>query len=71
MGLTWTLIIHNPRSRSVGHLLAAIDRSLRLACYRDTILRIPFSHEVFRYLFQNKLELTLDFYTVHVNLVVN
>ena len=45
---------------SVGHFLAAIDRSLRVACYRDTILRIPFSHEVFRYLFQDKLELTLQ-----------
>ena len=43
---------------SVGHFLAAID-PYRVACYRDTILRIPFSHEVFRYLFQNKLELTL------------
>ena len=51
---------------SVGHFLAAIVRSLRVACYRDTILRIPFSHEVFRYLFQNKLELTLqDFSSTH------
>ena len=44
---------------SVGHFLAAIDRSLRVECYRDTTLRIPFSHEVFRYLFRHKTKLTL------------
>ena len=44
---------------SVGRFLAAIDRSLRVKCYRDTTLRIPFSHAVFRYLFRDKTKLTL------------
>ena len=42
---------------SVGCFLAAIDRSLRVACYRDTVFRIAFSHEV---LFKQKTELTIQ-----------
>jgi len=47
-------------TESVGHILAVIDRSLRVACYRDTVLRIPFSHDVYRFLFKQKTELTLQ-----------
>ena len=55
---------HHPQPQetirdSVGHFLAAIDRSLRVEYYRDTTLRIPFLHEVFRYLFRHKTKLTL------------
>ena len=44
----------------VDRFLAALDRSLGVACYKDTVLRIAFSHDVFRYLFHDKTELTLQ-----------
>ena len=44
----------------VDRLLAAVDRSLGAPCYKDTVIRIPFSHTVFRYLFHDKTELTLQ-----------
>ena len=45
---------------AVGNFTLAIDRSLRVACTKNTILRIPFRHDVVRYLFQDKHELTLS-----------
>ena len=43
----------------MDRFLASIDRSLHVACSVDTVLRIAFSHDVFRYLFNDKTELTL------------
>ena len=45
---------------SVGNFTLAIDKSLRLECFKKTILRVPFRHEVNRFLFQDKQELNLD-----------
>ena len=45
---------------AVGNFTLAIDRSLRVACFKNTVLRIPFRHDVVRFLFQDKDELTLD-----------
>ena len=44
---------------SVGNFTLAIDKSLRLECFKKTILRVPFRHDV-RFLFQDKQELNLD-----------
>ena len=44
---------------AIGHFTLAIDRSLRVACFKNTVLRIPFRHDVVRFLFQDKDELTL------------
>ena len=45
---------------AVGHFTLAIDKSLRVDCIRNTTLRIPFRHDVARFLFKNKDELTQD-----------
>ena len=45
---------------SIGNFTLAIDRSLRVECWRKTKLRIHFRHDVFRFLFQDREELTLD-----------
>ena len=45
---------------SVGNFTLAIDKSLRLECFKKTILRVPFRHDVVRFLFQDKQELNLD-----------
>ena len=44
---------------SIGNFTMAIDRSLGVACYKDTILGVSFRHDVYRFLFQNKCELSL------------
>ena len=50
----------------VDHSVAAIDRSLRVALTVDTDFTIPFSHDVYRYLFGNKTELrSTDFDAVY------
>ena len=50
----------------VDRFVAAIDRSLRVALTVDTDFTIPFSHDVYRYLFGNKTELRLtDFDAVY------
>jgi len=43
---------------AVGSFTLAIDRSIRVACFKNTVLRIPFRHDV-KFLFQDKHELTL------------
>ena len=49
-----------------NRFIAAVDRSLRVALTIDTDFTIPFSHDVYRYLFRNKTELRLtDFDTVY------
>ena len=49
---------------AVGNFTLAIDRSLRVACFKNIVLRIPFRHDVVRYLFKDKVKLTLgDFNT--------
>ena len=44
----------------------SIDRSLRTECIRNTVIRLPFRHDIFRFLFKDKdtdkLQLT-DFTT--------
>ena len=50
----------------IDRFVAAVDRSLRVALTVDTDFTIPFSHDVYRFLFQNKTELRLtDFDTVY------
>ena len=45
---------------SVGNFTVAVDRSLRKHCFINTVLRIPFRHDVVRFLFHDKDELTLE-----------
>ena len=44
---------------SVGNFTLAIDRSLRVACLKKTVLQVPFRHDVVKFLFQDKQELNL------------
>ena len=51
---------------AVAHFTYSIDSSLRTECIRNTVIRVPFHHDVFKFLFRNKdtdkLQLT-DFTT--------
>ena len=50
----------------IDRFITAVDRSLRRDLTIETNFTIPFSHDVYRYLFQNKTELRLtDFNTVY------
>ena len=44
---------------SVGNFTLAIDKSLRVECFKNTVLRVPFRHDVFRFLFQDRQELNI------------
>ena len=44
---------------AIAHFTLAIDRSLRVPCISKTLLRIPFRHDVVRFLFHEKVELFL------------
>lgn len=45
---------------AVGNFTSALDRTLRKPCITDTKVKIQFRHDVYRFLFHDKIELGLN-----------